>query len=59
MSRVGLVQTRIDFWLISTFILFILIEIQCGLKSDHSLVILYFEIADLQPIGRGFFKFNG
>ena len=61
MSRAGLVQTRIDFWLISTFMLFDIdeCEIHCGLKSDHSLVKLCFKLADLQPRGRGFFKFNG
>ena len=51
MSQAGLVQTRIDFWLISTFMLFDIdeCEIHCGLKSDHSLVKLCFKLADLQP----------
>ena len=61
MSRAGLVQTRIDFWLISTFMRFDIdeCEIHCGLKSDHSLVKLCFKLADLQSRGRGVFKFNG
>ena len=34
-------------------------ETECGLRSDHSLVKLCFKLDDLQPRGRGFFKFNG
>ena len=59
-SRSGLVQTRLDFWLISTHMLYDVDEctIAPGLKSDHSIVNLTFNVNEIQPRGRGFFKFN-
>ena len=40
----------------STFMLYDVeeCEIECALKSDHSLVRLGFKLDDLQPRGRGF-----
>ena len=60
MTRRGLVQSRLDYWLISNHILYDYHnqEISPGLKSDHSLVSLSLKIRDSQIKGRGFFKFN-
>ena len=60
MSKSGLVQSRLDFWLISTFMLYDVekCDIYPGLKSDHSVVTLHFKSNETQPRGRGFFKFN-
>ena len=60
MTRGGLVQSRLDYWLISNHILYDYHdqEISPGLKSDHSLVALSLKIRDSQIKGRGFFKFN-
>ena len=60
MSRAGLVQSRLDYWLVSNHILydFHSQDIHPGLKSDHSLVSLKLKIRCTQQKGRGFFKFN-
>ena len=59
-TRSGLVQSRLDFWLISTHMLYDVdeCEIVPGFKSDHSLVKLSFRLNEKQTRGRGFFKFN-
>lgn len=59
-TRGGLVQSRLDFWLISTHLLYDIdiCEISAAFKSDHSLVKLNFKLHETQPRGRGFFKFN-
>ena len=60
MSRNGLVQSRLDYWLISNHLLYDYHsqDIAPGLKSDHSLVTIALKIACSQQKGRGFFKFN-
>ena len=60
MSKSGLVQSRLDFWLISTHLLYDVdnCKIYPGLKSDHSVVSLIMNIAGSTERGRGFFKFN-
>ena len=60
MSRNGLVQTRLDYWLVSNHMLY---DFDCqnidpGMRSDHSLVKICFTIKCTQKKGRGFFKFN-
>ncbi len=60
MCRGGLLQTRLDYWLISNHMLynFFTQDIVPGLKSDHSLVYVQLSIENTQKRGRGFFKFN-
>ena len=60
MSRNGLVQSRLDYWLISTHLLYDLHsqDISPGLKSDHSIVKFNLKVKNSQQKGRGFFKFN-
>ena len=60
MTRNGLVQSRLDYWLVSTHLLYNLSnqDIKPGLRSDHSIVNITFDITDSQKRGRGFFKFN-
>ena len=60
MSRSGLVQSRLDYWLISNHLLYDYHsqDISPGLRSDHSLVSVALKIACSQQKGRGFFKFN-
>ena len=60
MSRNGLVQSRLDFWLTSNDILYDLQSqaIKPGLKSDHSIVNILLSLKDTQRCGRGFYKFN-
>ena len=57
-TRNGLVQSRLDFWLISAHMIydFIFTDIRPGIKSDHSLIT--FKIKETQQRGRGFWKFN-
>lgn len=59
-SKAGLVQSRLDYFLISTYLLY---DVECckiypGIKSDHSLVHIAFKLNDIQSRGRGFVKFN-
>ena len=60
MSKNGLVQSRLDFWLVSNHILydFCSQDISPSIKSDHSIVHLELKIEKTQLRGRGFFKFN-
>ncbi len=60
MSKNGLVQSRIDYWLISNHLLYDYTcqDIKPGIRSDHSIVTLKFEIKNSIKNGRGFFKFN-
>ena len=60
MTKKGLVQSRLDYWLISNHLMydFHQQDIKPGLRSDHSLVTLSFKIKNTQQKGRGFFKFN-
>ena len=59
-SKIGLIQSRLDFWLISTYLLYDVnnVKIKPGLKSDHSIVSLTFNFHTNDKRGRGFFKFN-
>ena len=60
MSKSGLVQSRIDFWLISTALQYQIkrSSIKPGNSSDHSLVIIKMECLDTQKSGKGVWKFN-
>ena len=60
MTKKGLVQSRLDYWLISNHLLydFCSQDIKPGIRSDHSVVEIKFEIKNTQKKGRGFFKFN-
>ena len=60
MTRGGLVQSRLDYWLISEHLLYNLHDqkIVPGIKSDHSIVKFSLKINDSLKRGRGFFKFN-
>ena len=60
MTKAGLVQSRLDYFLISIHLLydFSRQDIAPGIKSDHSLVYFQLEIENSQKPGRGFFKFN-
>ena len=59
-ARGGLVQSRLDFWLISECIQYQLkhCDIKPGNKSDHSLIKLSIEILNTQKRGPGYWKFN-
>ena len=59
-TRKGLVQSRLDYWLVSSHLLynFSSHDIKPGLRSDHSIVEITFDITNSQKRGRGFFKFN-
>ena len=60
MCRGGLVQSRLDYWLISNHMLYDYQhqDIYPGLRSDHSLVSISFRIHCTEQRGRGFFKFD-
>ena len=60
MTKSGLVQSRLDYFLISVHLLydFVKQDILPGLKSDHSLVYITLCLENTQKPGRGFFKFN-
>ena len=59
-SRSGLVQSRIDFWLVSTSVEYQIESnaIKLGNNSDHSIISITLEVLDSQKGGRGFWKFN-
>ena len=60
-TRGGFVQSRIDYFFISTHMLYDLADtyIKPGIKSDHSLILLSFKLPKLNTVrGRGFWKFN-
>ena len=59
-TRGGFVQSRIDYFFISTHMLYDLAEsdIKPGIKSDHSLLKLKFKFTDEHVRGKGFWKFN-
>ena len=60
MSRSGLVQSRLDFWLVSISLEFQITKcsIEPGNSSDHSLVKLTLDLIETQKRGKGFWKFN-
>ena len=59
-TRCGLVQSRLDFWLISESISYIIKK--CGIKpgnqSDHSLINIKIEILNTMKRGLVYWKFN-
>ena len=59
-TRSGIVQSRLDYWLVSTHMLYDLIEtdIKPCIRTDHSLITLSFNLTGTQKRGRGFWKFN-
>ncbi len=59
-TRGGIVQTRIDFWIISECLLNVTAktDIQIGCKSDHSVISIDLQIHNTNKRGRGFWKFN-
>ena len=59
-TRNGYVQSRIDYFLISTHMVYDYhsASINPGIKSDHSIIKLTFEIPESRTRGRGFWKFN-
>jgi len=59
-TRNGLVFSRLDFWLTSMHMIYDLndVDIRPGIKSDHSIITLSFQIKESQKRGRGFWKFN-
>ena len=60
-TKKGRVFSRLDFWLISTHMIYDIIntDIIPSIKTDHSLISLSFEIKDSVRKGKGFWKFNG
>ena len=59
-NRAGLVQSRLDFWLISESLSYQVknCHIKPGNKSDHSLIKISLEILNTQKRGPGYWKFN-
>ena len=59
-TRAGLVQSRLDFWLISESLSYQVknCHIKPGNKSDHSLIKISLEILNTQKRGPGYWKFN-
>ena len=60
MTKRGNVSSRLDYWLISTHMLYDFVEtgIKPSINSDHSLITLTFQLSDTEMRGRGFWKFN-
>ena len=60
-TKKGRVFSRLDFWLISTHMIYDLVntDILPSIKTDHSLISLSFEIKNSISKGKGFWKFNG
>ncbi|MCP3901396.1 MAG: endonuclease/exonuclease/phosphatase family protein [Desulfobacteraceae bacterium] len=59
-TKSGVVQSRIDYWLISVHMIYDLqdTDIKPAIKTDHSIITLAFNIKNTQRRGRGFWKFN-
>ena len=55
-SKTGFVQSRIDFWFVSTALEYQieLTTIKPGNSSDHSIISINLELLDTQKKGRGF-----
>ena len=60
MSKKGLVQSRIDFWLVSVALEYQIksTSIKPGNSSDHSIIKLGIELLETQKRGKGYWKFN-
>ena len=59
-TKKGLVQSRLDYWICSTHMLYKLqtVDIKPGIKSDHSLLSVTFKMQNTEQRRRGFWKFN-
>ena len=59
-SRAGLVQSRLDYWLISESITYLIRDssIKPGKRSDHSLIKILIELIGTQERGPSYWKFN-
>ena len=59
-TRNGLVQSRLDYWLVSVHMLYELntVSISPGMRSDHSIIKISFKLKDTGSRGKGFWKFN-
>ena len=59
-SRNGVVHSRLDYWLISTSISYLVktTTINIGNSSDHSLISITLDLTETQQRGKGFWKFN-
>ena len=59
-TKCGLVQSRLDLWLLSTHMIYDInvCDIKPGIKSDHSIICISFTMQDKHHRGKGFWKFN-
>ena len=59
-TRVGLVQSRLDYFLVSRNLNYQISKCQLkpGLRSDHSLIKLEIKLVQTQQRGKGYWKFN-
>ena len=59
-TRMGLVQSRLDMWLVSAHMLYDLqdVDIAPGIKSDRSIIKIRFKTKGEKERGKGFWKFN-
>ena len=59
-TRGGLVQSRLDYWLIAESITYLITDcyLKPGNKSDHSIIKITLEIYNSQKRGSGYWKFN-
>ena len=59
-SKCGLVQSRLDFWLVSIGLSYLITDtkIKPGNCSDHSIISLTVELYNTTCRGKGFWKFN-
>ena len=59
-TKRGIVQSRLDFWLLSTHMIYDITgcDIKPGIKSDHSIISISFIKQDTHHHGKGFWKFN-
>ena len=59
-TRGGLVQSRLDFWLISESLTYLVknCQIKPGNRSDHSLIKITLEIVNTKKRGPSYWKFN-
>ena len=60
MSKKGLVQSRIDFWLVSVALEYQITStsIKPGNSSDHNIIKFGIELLETQNRGKGYWKFN-
>ena len=59
-TNLGLVQSRLDFWLISVQLQYHVkcVKIAPGESSDHSIISLELELVESHKRGKGLWKFN-